>query len=57
MVDEDSSMWIYLNLSKMDEKEYKMHLKIEFLKMYQSWHVASFNFLYSIDLNCQKWMV
>jgi hypothetical protein len=57
MVDEDSSMWIYLNLSKMDEKEYKMHLKIEFLKMYQSWHVTSFNFLYSIDLNCQKWMV
>lgn len=45
MVDEDSSVRIYLNLSKMDEEEYKMHLKMKFLKMYPSCHMASFNLL------------
>jgi len=45
MGDEDSFVWIYLSLSKMDKKEYKMQLKIEFLKMYPSCHVTSFNLL------------
>ncbi len=45
MANEDSSACMYFNLSAMDEEEYKMHLKIEFLKMYPSWHVASFNLL------------
>jgi hypothetical protein len=38
----------------MDEEEFEMHIKIEFLKMYPSCHVANFNLFESIDLNCNK---